>query len=302
MNKRNSSKPTRSPGGPREGAKQLRGVKPGSPRRDEVALQGANPRGPHAHAPQAHGASEWWKEVFDERWGRLGLESIEPEQTKREVDFLVDVLELKLDSKVLDLACGMGRHALELARRGFAHVTGLDLTGLYIENARLEAKNEGLNVEFVQADMRDIPFNEELDAVYNFYTSFGFFESDKENEKVIGGVVRALKPGGRFLMDIVNRDWIVRNFQRRGWSEYEGDYVLAEREFDLRTSYATATWIFIDKGKKIERRISHRIYSLHELVDLFERNRLKFKEAWGNLDAEPLTWNHKMQKLLAVKG
>jgi ubiquinone/menaquinone biosynthesis C-methylase UbiE len=250
----------------------------------------------------SQGDNEWWHSFFDDNWKRLGFDSIDTEQTGKETDFLVKALELKPEDKVLDQACGVGRHSLELARRGFSHVTGLDFTQAYVKEAILKAKHEGLKVEFVHGDMKDLPFaDESFDAVYNFYTSFGYFRDERDNERVINEVARVLKPGGRFLLDVVNRDYIVRNFRARGWSEYSGEYVIEERFFDLATSRNECTWVYVGKQGKTERPVSLRMYSLHELVAMFKRNGLEYKEAWGTWDFEPLTWDHFRQKLLAIR-
>jgi ubiquinone/menaquinone biosynthesis C-methylase UbiE len=245
--------------------------------------------------------NEWWLGFFDDNWKRLGFDSIDAAETGKETDFLIRALEIEPQDKVLDEACGVGRHSLELARRGFKHVTGLDFTRGYLKEAISKAEHEGLAVEFVHGDMKDLPFaDESFDAVYNFYTSFGYF-SDRENELVIKEVARVLKPGGRFLLDVVNRDYIVRHFQRRGWSEHNGEYLLEERELDLATSRNECTWLYLTRKGKVERKLSLRMYSLHELRAMFERNGLEFKEAWGTWDFEPLTWDHFRQKLLAVR-
>ncbi len=269
-------------------------------------------RGPHEDARQVRGVKDspgkrevffWWKEFFDDNWKHLGFDSIAKEETAKETDFLVKALELQPGNKVLDLACGVGRHSLELARREFKHVTGLDFTQAYLKQAILQATDENLKVDFVQGDMKDLPFaDESFDAVYNYYTSFGYFEDERDNERVVREVSRVLKPGGRFLLDVVHRDWIVRNFQAHGWSEYAGEYILEERELDLRTSRNNCTWTYFMKQNTTKRELSLRMYSLHELRAMFERAGLELKEAWGTLDMEPLTLNHSRQKLLAVKG
>ena len=244
----------------------------------------------------------WWQNFFDDNWKRLGFSSIAKEQTGKETDFLVSALGLNEDEKVLDLACGVGRHSLELARRGFKHVTGLDFTQAYLKEAILKARGEDLKVEFVQGDMKDLPFAEvSFDAVYNFFTSFGYFDDERDNEKVMKEVSRVLKPHGRFLLDVVHRDWIVRNFQARGWSEYNGEYLLEEREFDLATSRNNCTWTYFTKQGTTKKELNLRMYSLYELRVMFERAGLKLSHAWGTLDFEPLTWNHSRQKVLAIK-
>ncbi len=244
---------------------------------------------------------EWWEIFFDENWGRLGFEPIEQEKTERETDFIVNALDLKKNERVLDLACGVGRHSLELARRGYKHVVGLDFTQAYLKQAIVKAKHEGLNVGFVRGDMRDIPFEDELDTIFNFFTSFGYFEKREDDERTIESIARALKKGGRFLIDLINRDWIIRNFAKRGWSEYEGEFILRDLSFDLATSTQHGSWTFVTENTISKRKMQLRMYSLHEMIDLFERNGLEFCQAWGNIEKEPLTWNHNRLIVLAKK-
>jgi SAM-dependent methyltransferase len=244
---------------------------------------------------------EWWETFFDENFTRLGLEPIEPSRTRKETDFIIDALHLDPGSKVLDLGCGVGRHSLELARRGFKHVTGLDFSKPSLERAMGQAGREGLPVRFIEGDMRSIPFEGELDAVLSFFTSFGYFDDPKDDERTIGAVARALKKGGRFLLEVANRDYIVRHFEPRGWTEHHGEFVLEDRTLDLSTSINHGEWVFVTKQGPVKREVRVRLYSLHELIVLLGRNGLRFKEAWGTLDKQPLTFDHSRLKVLAVK-
>lgn len=158
--------------------------------------------------------NQWYREFFDDLYFRLFHRLDEKlGRVKREVDFVVNTLELLPEASVLDLCCGYGRHSLELARRGF-HVTGVDLSEALLYMARKRAEQERLSVTFIQSDMREIDFNEEFDAVINFFTSFGYLENETEDEKVLERVATALKPDGKFLLDVLNRDRIVRSFQK----------------------------------------------------------------------------------------
>jgi len=127
-----------------------------------------------------------------------------PEFSKKQVDFLVRELNLKPPLKVLDLACGFGRHANLLAKMGF-EVTGVDLMDGFLEIARKEAKKLGVTVNYLRMDMREINFKNEFDLVILLFTSFGYFDDDG-NLKVLKNVRDALKGGGHFCFDIPNRD------------------------------------------------------------------------------------------------
>jgi len=245
---------------------------------------------------------EWWETFFDENFTRLGLEPIEPARTSKETDFIIDALQIDAGSSVLDLGCGVGRHSLELARRGFGNVTGLDFSKPTLERAIGQAEHEGLSVRFIEGDMRRIPFKGELDAVFSFFTSFGFFDDPKEDERTIAAVARSLRKGGRFLLEVANRDYIVRHFQPRGWTEHEGEFVLEDRTLDLSTSINHGEWVFVTKQGPVKREVRVRLYSLHELIALLGRNGLRFQVAWGTLDKQPLTFDHSRQKVLAVKA
>src|SRR5204863_7756432 len=135
-----------------------------------------------------------------------------------EVDQLTKLLDLDSPAKVLDLCCGLGRHSLELARRGF-DVTGVDRTGVYLRRAQKQADSEGLKIEFVQEDMRQFCRPEAFDLTLNLFTSFGYFESPAEDRRVLVNVHKSLQPGGRLVMDMMGKEIIARVFRERDWRE-----------------------------------------------------------------------------------
>ncbi|MBD3286201.1 methyltransferase domain-containing protein [candidate division WOR-3 bacterium] len=245
--------------------------------------------------------SQWWTQFFDDSYGRMGLDVIDTQRTQKEVDFIAYTLELKKDERILDLACGKGRHALELARRGFTKVTGLDLTEDYLNEAKKVKAVEDLKVRFIAGDMRDIPFQAEFDAAYNYFTSFGFFADDKDNEKVIASVSRTLKPGGRILIETINRDRMVRHFRKLGWYERGGEYVLKSFDIDLETSTLISEWTYLAGERKTVRPVRIRMYSLHEMISMLQRNGLEYVDSWGNKDIEPLTLDNHRLILMARK-
>jgi SAM-dependent methyltransferase len=147
-----------------------------------------------------------------------------------EVKFLWKVLKLRKGSRVLDIPCGTGRHALRLARRG-ASVLGVDVTPEYLRQARRAARGVP-NVRFVRGDMRRIPLRGEFDAAINLWTSFGYFEKPSDDLKTLRGIARALKPGGLFLIDMLDYEWAKRRRQTKHWMKRsDGAYVLEEALF-----------------------------------------------------------------------
>ncbi len=211
----------------------------------------------------------WFEEIFDEDYLRT-LPFMTPEQTMREVSFIEASLEATPGAEILDVGCGYGRHAIELVQKGL-NVTGLDLSLPLLIRAADEAQRRALSVNFVHADMREMPFDQKFDGAYSMLTSFGYFDEDA-NLKVAEGVARALKPGGRFLLDIVNRDYIVADLPTRIWWEGVGCVVLEEVDFNFHTSrIVTRRSVVFEDGRQLEQEISVRAYSLHELGRLLRQ-------------------------------
>ncbi|MBN2129914.1 MAG: class I SAM-dependent methyltransferase, partial [Sedimentisphaerales bacterium] len=122
-----------------------------------------------------------------------------------EVEHIIRLLALKPGDTVCDLCCGVGRHSAELARRGFA-VTAVDRTRRYLESACGRAGDGDLSIEFVQEDMRDFCRPGGFDAVLNLFTSFGYFGARADDRRVVENAYRSLRPGGRFLIDVVGKE------------------------------------------------------------------------------------------------
>jgi ubiquinone/menaquinone biosynthesis C-methylase UbiE len=178
------------------------------------------------------GAGDWWRGYFDADFLRIYEDFLTPERTRDEVAGLLNLLQLRRGARVLDLACGWGRHSVALAEAGM-RVTGVDLSPTLLERARRDADEAGVEVEWVQADMRELPWEGEFDAVLSLFSSIGLFDSDAEDGRVLRAGHRALRPGGLLLVEAMHRDQVVAEYAERDWWETEdGTTVWMEREWD----------------------------------------------------------------------
>jgi SAM-dependent methyltransferase len=204
--------------------------------------------------------------------------------------------------RILDLNCGIGRHSIDLGKRGIS-VLGTDLSPYYIQIAKKSAKSHQVTdkVRFKVADMRRIGAvlaKEKFDGIINLFTSFGFYD-DKTNADILRQCCSLVRSKGFFALEIMNRDWIVRNFQPRGFSRYENLIVLEDRTFDAKTSRTETTWTYLvqkdDKNFVLEKQVTidTRLWSLHELIDIFEKTGWRFKAVYPGLGRQqgdvPLT-------------
>jgi ubiquinone/menaquinone biosynthesis C-methylase UbiE len=210
---------------------------------------------------------------------------------------------LKPGASVLDLCCGQGRHAVNLAKRGLK-VTGLDLNSEYLELAQHAAQASNVQLETVAADMREIPFENKFDAIVNMYSSFGYLESEAEDLKVLESAAKALKQGGRLLLDMLNREWAVANYIQNDWhSGGDGTLYVERRDLDLATSrmHVKFTIVGPDGGRRDSVGHHIRLYTLTETTRLLQQVSLNVTAVFGGFDAEPYAVDTRRMIVLAQK-
>ena len=248
--------------------------------------------------------TNWYTEFFNEDYPKIYSERLSQDATEREAAFVVRALGLREGDRVLDLACGHGRHAVALAQRGMV-VTGQDLNEDYLRTAEEDAARSGVEVETVHGDMRDIPFTNEFDAVINMFTAFGYFDSEDEDVRVLKAVASSLKRQGQLLLDTINREWVLANYVQNDWrADDDGNTFLEHREFDLVTSRNRVTFSIITADGTRRDSPGHdvRLYTLTELVRLLDAAGLRPSAAYGDYDGAPYAINTPRMILVATKG
>jgi SAM-dependent methyltransferase len=246
----------------------------------------------------ARDSSPWYQSFF----GPDYLKQYEHTTTVQEVEGVVKILHLRPGGRVLDLACGAGRHSIELAKRGLA-VVGYDLSEPLLKVARANARKASTRVRFVRGDMRELPYHGEFDAAVNLFTSFGYFDDPEEDRKVLARVARALKPRGKFLMERFNRESLATVLPSQSWQVRDDhSVILYEDTFDiLRGRYETEQ-IVIDRAGTREHHASVRAYTFPELKEMFDAAGLSVHRVLGGLDLSPYTARSRRIVLYAVKG
>lgn len=214
-----------------------------------------------------------------------------------EVEKMVSLLGLNPGMRVLDMPCGLGRHALEFARRGF-QVTGVDRTPSFIEEARRRTEAEKLSVEFVCDDMRRFHRPEAFDAAFNLFTSFGYFEDPAEDRKVLENFFASLKPKGGLLLDVRGKETLARDFRPRDWIEQGEALLLEEREVIEGWSRIRTRWIIFRGERREEFTLTLRLYSGAELKGLLEEVGFRKVELYGDFDGN--LYGPEAKRLIAV--
>lgn len=221
----------------------------------------------------------WYKEWFGAEYLELYSHRDQGE-AEAHVDFVVDVFGDHPPRAVLDLASGAGRHTQALRRRGI-RALGADLSLLLLtEPPRQPA---------VAADMCCLPFSEgAFDWVLNFFTSFGYFESESENTQVLREVHRVLTPAGRFLIDLFNRDFVVANLVPREHQQREGYEVEIQRWFDSRTQRVNKRIRVHSPQRQAQTFLeSVRAYTKEEVEESLGRAGLRVDRRFGDFQGEP---------------
>jgi SAM-dependent methyltransferase len=220
----------------------------------------------------------------DEFWVDWGPRTVAKDE---EVDAIIDLLSIPAGGAVLDLACGLGRHCVALAQRGYS-VTGVDRTAALLDGARTAASEAGTEAEFVEADMREFRRDEAFDGAINIFTSFGYFEDRSDDQLVLENCFRNLKPGARLIVDVVGKETVARKFTPREWTERDdGTIEMWERWMTQDWSWMENRRIIIQTdGNRRVMRFSHRLYSAIELSDLMRSVGFDVIEVYGHLTTQ----------------
>jgi 2-polyprenyl-3-methyl-5-hydroxy-6-metoxy-1,4-benzoquinol methylase len=237
--------------------------------------------------------THWTEELFREH-PELFIGHFEERlaQAPKEVNALLSYLKGQgfRPERVLDLNCGIGRHSMALAQCGVRSL-GTDISPHYIRIATEKAREEKLadRAEFRVADMRQIASTlsdePQFDGIVCLWTSFGFYD-DKTNEKILRDCLTLVKPGGFFALDIVNKDWLLKNYSEKGFERHKDWIVLEERRLDMERSRNHNTWLFMKQTEELafalEKiiELDHRIWNLPELIALFNKTGWQFLKAY----------------------
>lgn len=225
---------------------------------------------------ERHLPSEWWQDLFDSLYLKTDGDVVENEcNTQHDVDLIENLLKPGQDSRIFDLCCGQGRHTLELARRGYAQVTGLDRSRYLVRLARTRAKNTGLKAHFMEGDARKaIRVKQSFDHVVIMGNSFGYFEQSEDDLEVLLNVHSYLAPGGSLLMDITDGGWMREHFEKRSWEWIDQNhFVCRERSLSQdRTRLISREVItHADKGVLVDQFYAERLYTMEEMRKLLAK-------------------------------
>jgi ubiquinone/menaquinone biosynthesis C-methylase UbiE len=218
--------------------------------------------------------------IFDEM-GEDWETIVNTRDTQREANFIEHVLPKK--GVTLDLCCGTGRHSIILRRKSW-NMIGLDLSKNLLTIAKRNMKNEKIEVPLVRADMRCFPFRDQVfDVVICMFTSFGYLPTESEDIKSFKEIQRTLRKNGKFLLDVANKNHVIKIFKEKEWAEYGPFYMLEKRSLDLQQSKLISQWTIIRKDTKESRSLQHnvRLYSFQRLKQMLNMAELKVKEVYG---------------------
>lgn len=244
--------------------------------------------------------TNWWKGFFTKDYlSQYEASYLTPERTRKETRAILKAFKPRKGSEILDLACGQGRISIGLADAGCL-VTGVDYSTYLLNVARVRAGKR--RIDFIRKDMRNIDFRNRFDYAVNWFTAFGYF-SDKDNAKVLKNIHRALKPGGKFLLDVSHDSPGHGHLPPQGWSDHRDYIVLESRDHDKKNKRMNVRreFVFIKSGRRKIYDFSIRMYSFAELKKLFKKTGFKILRVYGGYDLSRFAKDSRRILILAEK-
>ena len=227
--------------------------------------------------------AEWFEEWFNTDEYLDVYKHRNEAEAKELVDLILGNVNIPLEGEILDLACGTGRHSIIFAQNGFK-VTAVDLSEKLLGMAIKTAKENSVKIDFIKSDIRNFSIDKQFNLILNLFTSFGYFNDDKENFLLFDIAFKYLKTSGYFVLDYFNKTYLENNLVKESKDIFEHYTLVQKRYFDDKRVIKD---ICIDtNGRKKHYTESVKIYSKNELVSRLEKAGLKVRNIYGGFDAK----------------
>jgi len=242
----------------------------------------------------------WWQDFFHGVSLDFWRAVISDSQTGNEASFIHRQLQLPTGASILDVPCGNGRLSLVLARQGF-QMSAVDIAPEFIEEARAKSMEGGLDIDWHQREMRDLPWESEFDGAFCFGNSFGYLD-DEENSEFLMALSRTLKTGARFVLDApAIAECLLPHLQPHRTMEIAGIKVETDTRYDAGERRMFSDFIFTRNGQSEKRPSSQRIYTYQELLNLLADSGFEFSAAFSSTDDAPFETGSQRLLLVATK-
>jgi SAM-dependent methyltransferase len=246
----------------------------------------ALPKPTHPHLQEKTALQpQWFETFFEGAFVDLWNQAMTPEATSAEVDFFVEKLELSAGARVLDVPCGNGRHAIELAKRGY-RVTGVDLSKEFLEHARRNREAAGVEVELIRADMRALPDGATYEAAYCYGNSFGYLDPVSA-EAFLTRIAGRLAEGGRLLLETGTvAESILPQLKEDNWYRMGDVYLLSRRQYVAEEGRLDIEYTTLREGKLDARPTSSYVQTCAELLRMLDRAGFRHEGVYGSVGGE----------------
>lgn len=237
----------------------------------------------------------WFAEWFDSPYYHLLYQHRDEEEARQFIAALLNFLTLPSNARLLDLACGKGRHALTMHQYGF-EVVGADLS----ENSIAEAKKHEQNcLNFIVHDMREVIPGASFNAVFNLFTSFGYFDTMEENLKVMHAIHQMLKPSGLLIIDFLNLPFVLSTLVKTEEKTIEGIQFSIRRRCDGKHLFKSIQF----KDQSVEHCHTERVQALTltDFEDLLHKTGFKLIHTFGNYRLNPYEYNQSDRLILIAR-
>lgn len=245
---------------------------------------------------------QWFEsEDFWKNYSPIMFDSVRWQEAPGIASSIYDIANLSKKSTVLDAGCGLGRISVELATLGI-NVTGVDLIKCELDAARESARNEGVQMELIQADLRTFSSDKKFDCAINIFTSFGYCDTIEEDKLIFQNIAACIKDRGFFIIEGTSREIAVQYFTEGEWFERAGMTVLTKFEVVGAWEGLRSKWTLLDSdGKRTEHEYVQRLYSAVELKKILQEIGFVSVEIYGDFNLSPYDQNAQTMVIVAQK-